>query len=54
MAGRVTLGADNDANDAGVKAAKAAVGWREAGREVRIVKPRELKDWNDSCERRPL
>jgi hypothetical protein len=31
MAGRVTIGADNDANDAGVKAAKAAVGWREEG-----------------------
>jgi hypothetical protein len=54
MASRVTIGADNDANDAGVTAAKAAaMRWREEGREVRIVKPRGVKDWNDFLRCRP-
>ncbi len=44
----VIIGADNDANDAGLRAAMtAATRWRDEGRDVRVKKPRELKDYND-------
>ena len=46
LAGQVTIGADND--PAGEQAAiTGSTRWREKGRDVRIIKPRELKDWND-------
>ena len=45
---RLTIGADNDANGAGEKAAIAAAArFRDEGREVRIIKPRGFKDYND-------
>jgi DNA primase len=45
---RLTIGADNDANRAGEKAAiAAATRFREEGREVKIIKPRGFKDYND-------
>ena len=45
---RLTIGADNDANGAGEKAAIAAARrFREEGREVKIIKPRGVKDYND-------
>jgi hypothetical protein len=37
-----------DAGDTGVfQRVAAATKWRDEGRDVRIIKPRELKDWND-------
>ena len=45
---RLTIGADNDLNGAGEKAALAAAArFRDEGREVRIIKPRGFKDYND-------
>ena len=50
---RVTIGADNDPNDAGLRAAlSAGQRWRDEGREVTIESPRGLKDWNDVLQRR--
>jgi len=46
LAAKVTIGADN--HPAGEQAAIAtATRWREEGCDVRIIKPRELRDWND-------
>jgi DNA primase len=45
---RLTIGADNDENGAGEKAAiVAATRFRSEGREVKIIKPRGFKDYND-------
>ncbi len=45
---RVTIGADNDPNDAGLRAAlNVAQRWRDEGREVSVESPRSVKDWND-------
>ena len=45
---QVIIGADNDANGSGVRAAtQAAQRWTAEGREVRIEKPCEAKDYND-------
>jgi len=52
LAARVTIGADNDSNGAGVNAATtAAARWRDERRNVRIITPREVKDWNDLLRR---
>jgi Toprim domain/CHC2 zinc finger len=51
--GALTLVADNDANEAGIRAARAtAERWLAAGREVRIVRPRAIGDFNDIAMRR--
>ncbi len=53
LAVRITIGADNDQNGAGEAAAKTvAARWRDEGREVRITKPREVKDYNDALRLR--
>ena len=50
---RLTIGADNDTNGAGEKAAIAAAArFRREGREVRIIKPRGFKDYNDLARSR--
>jgi hypothetical protein len=49
----LTLIADHDANGAGEKAAYAAAErWRHAGREVHVLRTRELGDFNDGILRR--
>jgi len=53
LAAKITIGADND--QPGAQAAiAAATRWRDEGRDVRIIKPRELKDYNDVLQRRRL
>ncbi len=48
VAKRVTIGADNDPNDAGLRAAlNAGQRWQDEGRKVSIESPRGVKDWND-------
>jgi len=50
---QVTIGADNDKNDAGLRAAlSVATRWRDEGRDVHIETPREVKDWNDHLRAR--
>ncbi len=45
---RIAIGADNDANDAGLRASlNAGQRWRDESREVSIESPRGVKDWND-------
>jgi Toprim domain len=44
----LTILADNDENEASVKAASAAYWrWKDAGRDVRIRQPKERGDLND-------
>lgn len=50
---RVVIGADNDPNDAGLRAAlNAAQRWRDEGRQISIENPRGVKDWNDLLQNR--
>lgn len=47
----LTLAADHDANGVGVTAARiAAERWSDAGRDVRIIYPQQLGDWNDTLK----
>ena len=49
---RVVSGADNDQNDAGLRAAlNAGQRWSDERREISIESPRGVKDWNDVLQR---
>ena len=49
----LTIVADNDPNEAGIKAASTAYWrWKDAGREVHIRQSKELGDLNDVIMRR--
>ena len=54
LAAYVTIGADNDPNNAGLNAAKtAAARWRAEGRDVQITTPRDVNDFNDLLRSSP-